>query len=439
MSETAPAGRRHLPAIVVGLVIVVGLAFIFLRDTERPLERSATGMRGIVSWLQSNGVPARVFRGDNYLVRHHVGLRILPIYDTDLRRRRREPKDKKAKIAQTSENDIWRWAVQRKIESTPTLVVLPKWRSGVRLLKVAHKDLLIPPEQIVRLLKHLGVRSRQVVRDGRGLTTETVPAGMQVANVAFLHRQTIAGADCTPLIGTRENMLLGECTIRKTSSSRRNAQKRFRLLTDPDLLSNHGLALAQNGAAALAIVKDLKGKAPVVLDLSVRFRTRDVDPLAVQHQRTWEDFVRLFRWPFAMIWIAFAIVAFLILWRAAMRYGPLAQVYEDEPRASKTVSIDAKARLLRLANHDAALLRSHVQSRLADLVAELLGPHRKPGAEPLAILLPMVSRADPALAGELDAAADMKEPLGDVMGRLDRFENCYDRIRDEFGRTSAPG
>ena len=43
-------------------------------------------------------------------------------------------------------------------------------------------------------------------------------------------------------------------------------------------------------------------------------------------------------------WLGFALLSALVLWRAVTRYGPLARIYDDEPRASKTVSIAAKAR-----------------------------------------------------------------------------------------------
>ena len=155
------------------------------------------------------------------------------------------------------------------------------------------------------------------------------------------------------------------------------------------------------------------------------------------HERTWEDFARMFRWPFTMIWIAFGCLAALVLWRAIVRYGPVVQAYADEPLASKEVSIDAKARLLRLAGQDGPLLADHVKARLVHLAAEILGPHRQANRTPAELLEGLIARRDPNLAHELMTAADIPEglPPDDIIHRLDRFETCYDKVIYEFGRT----
>ena len=132
-----------------------------------------------------------------------------------------------------------------------------------------------------------------------------------------------------------------------------------------------------------------------------------------------------------------------MLWRAVTRYGPLARAYDEEPRASKEISIAAKARLLRLANHDVALLASHIRARLAHLAAELLGPHRPVDRDPLMILTQLIERRSPELADELRAASALPKTAtispAEVLRRLDRFENCYDRVTHEFGRASTTG
>jgi len=441
MTDAAPttAPRRSggiFAMIGVGAVVLLGL--LYFTRSEPPLERAATGMAGLVPWLKANDVNAWTFRGRLPLIRAQVGMRILPLYDTDLARDRDVPETPEEVIAQTAEYDLQIYVFNRKVAGLPTLVILPKWRSGVRALKVAHQSLLIPDDELDRLLGQIGV-SGGIQRGANGWSTEQFSHGQTSATIGLLHRQTVSAGNCTPLVGTRDDMLLGDCKIRGRVGKGADAVTHFRLLTDPDLLSNHGLALAQNGAAAQAIFQAYNLKAPAVLDLTNEFLLLDKDPFAVDHERRLEDFLRLFEWPFTMIWLGFGVVAALILWRAVTRYGPLARVNEDEPQAAKTVSIDAKARLLRLANHDVALLKSHVRARLGDLVADLLGPHRKPGTEPLAVLLPIVDRAAPALAEELRTASDMSEPIGDVLGRLDRFENCHDRIRHEFGRTTVAG
>ena len=261
-----------------------------------------------------------------------------------------------------------------------------------------------------------------------------------------MHTQYLrAGGDCAPILGRGELVLLAECRIIPNDDfyAEDDDQTHFYLLTDPDLLSNHGLQWAGNGQAALKIVEYFEPQHPVVLDLTNRYLTAQPGWGTPRHERTWDDFARMFRWPFTMIWIAFAaLMGGLVLWRAAKRYGPLARVYADEPGASKTIAIDAKARLLRMANHDAALLGSHVQARLAHLASELLGPHRPADQNPLAVLTRLIGRRNPELATELAQAADMASAPADspneIIRRLDRFETCYDKVSHEFGRATEP-
>ena len=189
----------------------------------------------------------------------------------------------------------------------------------------------------------------------------------------------------------------------------------------------------------LAIIRSLDIDKPGILDLSDDIWLFDGSGYSEPHERTWDDLARLFAWPFTMIWIAFLALAGLVFWRAVTRYGPPALPLQDEPLAAKTTSIDAKARLLRLANHDAALLQTHITARLQQLAAELLGPNRPAGDNPMTVLLPLVQRANPDLAEELPRVAATPQAGTDLLAHLDRFENCYDRIRNEFGRTSSPG
>ena len=70
--------------VAVGIIVVIVIVVVFSRSGEPPLERTATGSGGLVSWLKSNDVDARIFAGGRPLVRDTVALRILPVYDTDL-------------------------------------------------------------------------------------------------------------------------------------------------------------------------------------------------------------------------------------------------------------------------------------------------------------------------------------------------------------------
>lgn len=491
-ATTPQRGGTEIFGFVAAGVAALALLWLLTGGSERALQRGATGFDGLVVWLGKDEIEARSFSGGGRLVQGKVDLRILPLFDTDLRNRAVTPDDRAGVIAQTVEKDISYWVVRRKISSLPTMIVLPKWRAGMRKLGVAHRDLLIPEQELNRLLAQIGLDGARARRDAQGYVDQPAK-GPEAPDAAlgFFHGQTFRAAGCTPLIGTKDAMLLAECPIASAPSDTQKPavdgaaangeeaaeadepaagseddqrsdepepepedppnvpfannlvqESTYLVLADPDLMNNHGLSLGENGAAARQIVRALITDKPVIIDHSRSTYTVAAGWQERQRNRTWQDFARMFRWPFTMIWIAFGALGALILWRAITRYGPLARAYDDEPRASKEVSIEAKARLLRLSNHDGALLADHIKARLGQLVADLLGPHRPAGGDPLATLTTLVGRRSPELATELRDASALpapRAPVAEILRRLDRFETCYDKVIHEFGRASDAG
>ncbi|MEM9139593.1 MAG: hypothetical protein AAGB15_07145 [Pseudomonadota bacterium] len=453
---TAPAGtgprRDSTPLIIAGIVgaVILGAVF-FLSGAERPLKRGATGFDALVSWLKANEIEARAFNGGSMLKSHTLGLRILPLFDDDMTSPRAVPETREAMIDQTAEEDLRSGVYRGKLRSQPTLVILPKWRTGMRALGVAHQDLLIPEDRLRILLRQMGFDRPAIRRADGGFATERWRLAGDTIETTLLHAQTIDSGDCQVLVGTKGSALLLRCgteeapvaeetsEVENTSTSGSDKTRRTDpvhwILTDPDVMANHSLALGGNGQAALAIVNALKTDNPVIVDWTTARFSTDNPWQAERRDRTWEDFARMFRWPFAMIWIAFAIVGGLVLWRAVTRYGPLAPELAEEPLAAKTTAIDAKARLLRLTGHDAALLKTHITQRLAQLAADLLGPHRPAGADPMEALRPLVTRTNPDLAAELARLATLPQGA-DPLRHLDDFETCIDRIKHEFGRPT---
>ena len=139
----------------IGAVLLGIVALLWLFGGARELQRSAAGFAGLVVWLDENGIDARTFDGQGYLVRGEVGLRVLPLYDTDLAADRVPPATSEEVVAQTSEVDLDGSVVAAKVELLPTLLVLPKWRTGMRMLGAAHPDLLIPEDELARLIGSL--------------------------------------------------------------------------------------------------------------------------------------------------------------------------------------------------------------------------------------------------------------------------------------------
>jgi hypothetical protein len=303
----------------------------------------------------------------------------------------------------------------------------------MRKLGVAHQDLLIAEQDMNRLLSQIGMPVGRVRRDPGGFADVGHDLSGEALRIGVLHTQTLRNSGCKTLLGLEDAQVLVECKAFDGNV--------FWVLSDPDLMNNHGLSRSENAAAALAIVNTFDLSMPVIVDDTNRFLTVEEGYYGGNdYERDWGDFWRMFAWPFTMIWIAFLFVGALVMWRAFVRYGPLARVYEEEPRASKEISIAAKARLLRLSNHDGALLEAHIKARLGQLASDLLGPHRPADKDPLDVLTRLVSRKSPDLAQELAAAAaPPRHEGGDLLAHLDRFEDCYNKVHHEFGRTPVNG
>lgn len=433
---SAPAGRTgDLMMLAVLAAAVAGLLYWAFGAGERPLWRSAIGLDGLVAWLRADGLDARNFHGGVFLRRDGVGLRILPLYDGDLSSPRPVPASREELLHQQDAVDLTGSVVEAKIALLPTLVVLPKWRTGVALTNRAHPVLLRDPGTDPVSRGQLGAGGGRVERPVAGFGEYPAPDGLRAR---LYLPQVIRGSDCTPVVGDAEALVLGRCGGEADG---------YWLLADPDLINAHGLRLGDNATIARTVIAPLAAGQPIVVDYSTFVWTRRDPPgggAEREDRRSWDDLGRFFVPPFAWLWAGFTVIAALVLWRAAVRYGPVLRRYDDGPRAAKAVSIAAKARLLRLSGHDAALMRAHVAGRLQVVAAELFGPYRRGGGEPLDQVHGVLARRDPALGRRLKAAAADAGALppdaatAEVARRLDRFETAIEQVLHDLGRTPRP-
>ncbi|MEL7343420.1 MAG: hypothetical protein AAFN59_00990 [Pseudomonadota bacterium] len=154
MSDVAaPSKPKSRPELLIFAAIgAVLLAVFWYVSSERQtqLRRSAAGMDGLHLWFASQNIDSRTFTGGWSLDGDDIGLRVLPLFDTHISERRQPPTSKEELLMQVDENDMLRWPLIRKRETVPTLYVLPKWRSGMRLTQIAHPALLIPKDDVER-------------------------------------------------------------------------------------------------------------------------------------------------------------------------------------------------------------------------------------------------------------------------------------------------
>lgn len=375
MSETSSSSRAQGPRIetliIAGICLLVFIAgWYVLSQRQQSLRSSPTGLDGLQVWLSSKGVSAQNFSGGWLMDQNSVGLLVLPLYDTALDRDRRVPDTKEDLLQQQDEYDLNSEMIANKAARVQTLIILPKWRSGMRLTGRAHPVLLNEPDglksPLTRLMKDNGSKRFFVPEPFTEfryhLTTgETLYANLYSA-------QVFKSAGCTPIIGDEDAMLLAECPLRSTKDG---TNEQVYVLSDPDLLNNHGLRLGDNAAIALDFLQQKAGDRNIVIDYTRGSWLRD-PASQPKRERTWSDLARFFEQPFLALWISAGLVFVLALWRAALRYGPI-RASVSTLGASKSLAIRARARLMRLSGQDGALVSEYTKARIAATAEALFG------------------------------------------------------------------
>lgn len=429
--------KPDLAVIGVFVIALAAIFYVFSGDNTTPLRRSAVGFDGLATWLRDQDISARSFRGGYTIRREGVGLRVLPIYDTDLSTDRSEPETEQELLFQQDERDLNIGFVRQKVVQTTTMIILPKWRSGARLVRVAYPLLLGDIAATNRIAEQIQV----------GLGALITPAnfnerfeyqsqtGKRLQAVLYAP-QLFTSEGCEPIIGSAERILLGKCQWNGVDD------RPVYVLTDPDLFSNHGLALGDNAKIAADLFAELAGDKEVVVDYSTDLwlignRTGPPRP-----ERTWSDLGQYFQPPFTALWVSFVLALALTLWRSWVRFGVAAPSTEGAPSAAKQAAIEAKARLLRLGGHDQALMSARIEQRLSAVVLDIFGPHAPAGRQPLDVICAFLQRRGASEAADrLSEAAKTTRPgaPADALQRLRNFEAILNEVQREFGRTSGRG
>jgi len=430
MSDTArpaaPHGRSDLVIFAVIAVMALAALGYLLSQRQQELRASPVGMDGLQLWLTAEGGTAQGFSGGWNLDPASIGLLVLPLHDTAPDRDLTPALNTEELLFQQDVIDLeWR-EIDAKLARVPTLVVLPKWRTGMRLTGIAHPVLLVEAERLDALLFRLTgqasirlSRSREVFaalpyEDSAGAkrTTELYAA------------QMFDGTACTPIIGSGAETLLASCPVFASNRS-------VFILSDPDLLNNHGLRLGENAAIARDFLLSAAGNDMVLIDYS-RDNWFSDTLTSVRRDRTWADILRFFEPPFRVLWIGAGVMLALTLWRSLRRAGPVLAV--ASAALDKSQAIRARARLMRLTGQDGALLADYASARIAATAARLVGPgHARQIGEERAFLR-HVARRRADLAERLEAvlaglhALPTHVPFAAAIGHVEELEQILERI-----------
>lgn len=420
------AAPRRLSGKDLGLILGVlallgGIIWLMNRDEARPVDRSAIGLRALERVISQDGA-AISYANLQTLRENTLGLRILPILDTDIQTTFERPPTDDAFLKTGTETDLSPRLISRKISSQPTLLVAAKWTRAMRYSGYAHESLRIGGNEALSALTRLNAFDGPLIRPREALLRFRVGAhdGLLYAPQLFPPRLS---PDCVPLISVAEGHLLIEC-------SRAGGRLPVWLLSDPDLINNHGITLGDNAVIASEVLREIAGDKPILIDPTDRiFSASEPRP---RPARDWSDLLRFFEYPLSIAWYALAGLTALLLWRAWIRFGPPRTVFDDRLSASRDASIAAKARILRLVDNDPRLFEAHIANRLHRIEMALFGSTTT--GDPVARIVTFLKRIDPErAAGFAAAAANATTPAADagpaqLQAALEDFELQAERL-----------
>lgn len=395
------------------------------------IDVSPIGTNGLEIWLNENDIPVVRSHRRITLAERDVALRILPLYDIDPSQDARQANTQEERRRQESQRDIDDETLRQKISYVPSLVMLPKWRAGVLELDLLDQQLLIDDRRFNGLLRLMDIDRLQLRRPNvKFLQTSR---GITLYRPQFFDPVSVTGA-CRPYVSVSQGVLIAQCD--------QNSGVPVFILSDPDLLTNHGLSLGRNAVVAIDVIAGIVGNHPgtVYLDTSPDIQLA-VDPAEERETRprTVEEVSRFLTYPFTLIWVSGAICFLILLWRGLIRFGPPRRVDEGQIAAAKTASIAAKGYLMRLAGDDRSLLDAFVAEKMQALARDMLGKQVQAGDEKLMQRLRVIAPRNAAplqnALNDIDRAPLHPTPA-DLARLVDRFEQTYRSIRDELGYVS---
>lgn len=331
IDERGPFERRTTwILVVVGAVSLIGAVVLGIFAGELGEQRSAgadgysrsaIGHALLRQVLEEAGVPVLLSRHDS-AARAQSGVLVIA-----------EP------VLETGESSAAQ--LRDMIDGARTVVVvLPKRRGTPDRLRpgwVSDVELL-PVEEPQRVLAALAIEGKVERSDA----ASTEPVALEAP-------QTLGFAALEPHTRIDAGVVIG-----KTA--------RLYVISDPDLINNHGLGKGTNVEVVVNLLRQLAGDGPVVFDETLHGFRLEPSP-----------FRALFTPPLLYATVAAFLASFLLLWAAVSRFGPPLPV---APAISlgKDELIRNTAALMRFGGHDAQALVRYFQHTLGAVRAALHRP-----------------------------------------------------------------
>jgi hypothetical protein len=342
-SSTLFSPRVLVAIIAIGVAAFVSMLYIeiFGGDGNPEYEvgpstfsSSAIGHKGFMETLRRLGIPVVISRYDSVAKANQGNLLVLA-----------EPNVK--------DGSTDRLGGFRNVPNG--LLVLPKWdgdRDDDKPTWVGGMDLLLP-RVVDTVLDRAEVGGKVTRLSG----SRTINAAVLGGTIEFNDPQVITGSKLKPILALHEGVVIGEL----------DGPGQQWVLSDPDLISNHGLDEADNALVAIRLIERLRPSGGVVMfDETIHgFESR---PNLVK---------AAFELPFVLVTISGAIAIALSVWAGMTRFG------RPEPagralQPGKVTLIRTTADLLQQANRRSGavelVLGRYLRAQITDMLARLNAP-----------------------------------------------------------------
>jgi hypothetical protein len=266
------------------------------------------------------------------------------------------------------------------------LVVLPKWYGERSLTRRDWVDKVTvqPDSEPLRLLNRLLNRAEltRTAREERWPKPELDHALQVKSTVVRVPKveswtkndlgsapimgnpvQLIVSELVQPVIASPEGILLGEI---------RRGSRRLWVLSDPDVLSNHGLGPdgKRNAVFAVTLINKLRGTGPAVFDETIH-------GFVTHRAASWRF---IFEFPYVIVTLQGGLAVALLLWATMGRFGPPERDAPPLP-AGKQGLIDNVSRLMAFAGYQRMMLKRYVEATILDAASQLHAPRGMPVRE----------------------------------------------------------
>jgi hypothetical protein len=258
-------------------------------------------------------------------------------------------------LAEPDDSDISEEMIEGFGDLPHGLLVLPKWggrRDGSKPRWVETMG-LVPLDDVEDVLKRAGTEG--MAKRLKGTFTVEVPDFG--GKIELTDPQIMIGAAVKPIVTLQDGVLIGEADLGSGQQW---------VLSDPDLISNHGIDQGDNAVVAVSIVEALRpGGGAVIFDETIH--GLELRPNLLR---------TAFQLPFSIVTLSAAVAIALAIWAGLMRFGrPDPSQRALQP--GKVTLIRTTADLLRQGSRKGTVelvLTRYLKAQIADLVARLNGP-----------------------------------------------------------------